>query len=106
VALSLEGQRLVNGALQKGDHVTVYGTFDVNNGQPITRTVVPDALVLMTSTAGGITSGGGTTITLALDPRDTELVIYAKEQGAIYLSLLPPNEAGVKQPPVTSPTAR
>jgi pilus assembly protein CpaB len=106
LALSLDGERLVNGVLQKGDHVTIYGTLDTNNGNSATRTLVPDALVLMTNTAGGVVSGGATTITLALNPHDTELVIYAQEQGAIYLSLLPPNEAGVRQPPITSATAR
>jgi pilus assembly protein CpaB len=105
VSLSLEGQRLVGGVLHKGDHVTVYATFDLGNGS-MTRTVVPDALVLTADAAGSVTSGGDRTITLALNPHDTELVIYGQEHGSLYLSLLPPNQAGVKQSPVTSPKAR
>jgi pilus assembly protein CpaB len=96
LGLSLESQRVVGGILQQGDHVTVYGNFDGPNGQ-ITRTLVPDALVVFANP---------TTITLALDPHDSELLIYYQENGTLWLTLLPPNQSGVRQPPVTSATAR
>ncbi len=102
LALSLEPQRVVAGVLQQGDHVTVYGTFSLNNGGQSTRTLVPDAQVLSVSIAGGVTGGGSGTVTLALVPHDAELVIYAQEQGRVWLTLLPPNQKGVRQPPVTS----
>jgi Flp pilus assembly protein CpaB len=97
LALTLESQRVVAGALQQSDHVTIYGTFTRPNGGQITRILVPDTLVL---------SVGLETITLALEPRDAELVIYTQEQGHIWLTLLPPNQPGVMVPPVVSVEAR
>jgi Flp pilus assembly protein CpaB len=97
LALTLESQRVVGGALQQSDNVTVYGTFDRPNGGQITRILVPDALVLSVTTE---------TVTLALDPHDAELVIYTQEQGHVWLTLLPPNQAGVMVPPVVSANVR
>ncbi len=97
LALSLESQRVVGGALRQGDHVTVYGTFTRPSGGQVTRILVPDTLVL---------SMGLETITLALEPRDAELVIFTQEQGHVWLTLLPPNQPGVMVPPVVSIEAR
>ncbi len=94
VAVSLESQRLVGGAVQQGDHVTVYATFAAAQGQ-VTRTLVPDVQVLSVNTQGSM-------ITLALTPHDAELMIFAQEGARVWLALLPPNQKGVRQPPVTS----
>jgi pilus assembly protein CpaB len=108
VALTLEPQRVVGTALQQGDNVTVYGTFAMTGERPErssvqTRTLVPETQVLAialpeSSTAG---SSGSATVTLALTPEEAQVIIFAQERGTIWLSLLPPNQAGVAQPPTS-----
>jgi hypothetical protein len=38
---------------------------------------------------------------MALTPRDAQRVIFAMERGQVWLSLLPPNEAGAAEAPVS-----
>src|SRR5919109_2046631 len=106
-SFQLEGQRVVNGGVQPGDHVAVYLTTKKGDGQE-TVVVVPDVLVLETTSAApataseaGAPASGTAVITFALKPRDTAKMILAQEQGHIWLSLLPPNAHGRPQPPVT-----
>ena len=104
MTVTLEPQRVVAGAIQKGDHVVVYGTFTTTaQGAQLqeTRTLVPDVQVLAVNAGDSSSSRGSITITLALKPLDAGRVIYAQEQGHVWLALLPPNERGVAQPPVT-----
>lgn len=105
-SLTLEGQRLVAGALQQGDHVEIFGTFKGReNAGDTTRVVIPDAEVL--AVAGGDQPGQeGRTVTLAVTPPDASLLIWAQEQGRIWLTLLPPNEFGIEVPPTTARTLR
>jgi pilus assembly protein CpaB len=107
-SVSLEGQRMVGGAIQQGDHVTLYGTYDAPGGSgggqaQETQTIVPDVRVIGVSTSTDSSGGSAQTlVTLALRPYDAELVVYTQEQGHIWMSLLPPNQQGVTSAPVKS----
>ena len=100
VSLSLESQRAVAGALQNGDYVEAYGTFSEGQGGQITRFIVPDAQVL--SVVADTTGSGGTTVLLAVAPDEAQTLIYAQEQGSVWLTLLPPNEDGATIAPLRS----
>jgi pilus assembly protein CpaB len=102
-SVTLESQRIVAGAIQPGDHVEVFGTFtSERTGNPTTRVVIPDALVLAVPTPDESTGASpvrGGTLTLAVTPEDASLLIFAQEQGRVWLTLLPPNQPGVEVPP-------
>lgn len=101
MALTLESQRAVGGSLQQGDHVEAFGTFQAgaNPQNKVTRVLVPDAVVLAVRT-GSETGERSGTVLLSVTPEEAERLIYAQEQGTVYLTLLPPNETGVEIPPV------
>jgi pilus assembly protein CpaB len=101
MALTLDAQRAVGGSLQQGDHVEAFGTFQagVNPQSKVTRVLVPDAVVLGVRT-GSETGARSGTVLLSVTPEEAERLIYAQEQGTVWLTLLPPNEAGVEIPPV------
>jgi pilus assembly protein CpaB len=103
-SITLEPQRVVAGAIQQGDHVEVFGTFTARGaGTLTTHVVIDDALVLAVATPASddLGSGGTGTITLAVTPEQAALLIFAQEQGHVWLTLLPPNQAGVHVPPVS-----
>src|SRR2546421_670165 len=103
--------RVAGGAVQQGDHVSVYGSLQPLNGKQDTTTVelVPDALVLKVDApqAGGSTlashSGGSneTLVTLALTADQAEKLMFSQEFGHVWLTLLPPGQPGTQVPPVT-----
>jgi pilus assembly protein CpaB len=99
-SVTLDTQRLVAGAVRQGDHVEIFGTFTTKQTQT-TRVVIPDALVLATPSPES-----AETVTLAVTPADAALLIYSQEQGHVWLTLLPPNESGVKVASVTARTLR
>jgi Flp pilus assembly protein CpaB len=118
VTIQLEAQRVLNGVIQTGDHVVIYATG--NPGKPASAasckggtkatkeffpgaslTLVPDAKILRVlnpSSTGN--TGGSTFVTFQLTPHDSAAVVAAQNQGLLWLSLLPPNQHGVQQPPV------
>ncbi len=128
VTLPLQPSRVVGGAVVRGDHVTIFGTFDEQAGGRAsfsgnvsetgtfsanvsatsgnaTVTLVPDVQVLKVvepQTAGLAAGGSGESlVTLALRPVDAQKVVFGFEQGSVWLSLLPPGEKGVARPPMT-----
>jgi Flp pilus assembly protein CpaB len=98
VSLSLESQRAVAGGLQSGDYVEAYGTFTEGQNGQVTRFIVPDAQVLSVTTDA--TGAGGSNVLLAVSPEEAQALIYAQEQGTVWLTLLPPNEDGATLPPL------
>jgi pilus assembly protein CpaB len=95
VTIPLDASKSAGALLQRGDHVTVYATFNSGaSGQATTVSLVPDTQVLQFDSATN-------DVTLALRPFDGQRVIFAQNQGIVWLALLPPNEAGTKAPPVT-----
>jgi pilus assembly protein CpaB len=114
LTIPLETHRAVGSALRTGDHVSVYATFqEVGQATPtkdvpgVTVTLVPDVQVLQVSapSSGGLgTSAQGSSsllVTMALEPQDAQRVIFAMERGQVWLGLLPPNEAGAEEPPLS-----
>ena len=99
-SVTLEGQRVVGNAPQPADHVEVWATF-TKNDQQTTRVLIPDAQVLVAPS-----SGNGGTVTLAVTPVEASHLIYAQEQGNVWLTLLPPNQNGARVPPVSARTVR
>lgn len=101
LTLPLETPRLAGGAIQNGDRITVYGTFtniasEQGNSPAATVTLVADVEVLDV-TAQQVTGETNQTtemVTLALKPKDAQAVVFAQEQGTIWMTLLPPNEKG------------
>jgi pilus assembly protein CpaB len=101
LTLPLESPRLAGGAIQQGDHVTLFGTFtnvasERGNSPAATVTLVPDVEVLEVTTTEvtGETEQTTEMITLALKPKDAQDVVFAQEQGSVWMTLLPPNERG------------
>jgi pilus assembly protein CpaB len=130
LSFPLETPRALGGVLRTGDHVSVYATFTeagrvsasfevdgsgstatasgrINAVSGITVTVVPDVQVLQV--ASPTSSGIGTSaessetvvVTMALEPRDAQRVIFAMEQGEVWLGLLSPSEEGKPERPVS-----
>ncbi len=101
LTLPLETPRLAGGAIQHGDRVTLYGTFTnitsaQGNSPAATVTLVPDVEVLDVTAqeVTGETSQTMEMVTLALKPKDAQAVVFAQEQGSVWMTLLPPNEKG------------
>ena len=103
-SIALEPQRSVAGAIRQGDHVEIFGTFSAanQNTTDTTRVVIEDALVLAVPGP----NADGSALTLAVTPVEASLLIYAQEQGRVWLTLLPPNEPGIVVPPVSARTLR
>jgi len=106
VSLPLQTPQAAGGAVQAGDHVTIYATFG-NRGQSsvaATVTLVPDAQILTIKQPADETGDevdAGIVVTLALPAKDTQKVVFAHEEGSLWLSLLPPDQEGLAQPPVS-----
>jgi len=101
LTLPLEAPRLAGGAVQQGDHVTLFGTFTniasaKGNAPAATVTLVPDVEVLEVTTTevAGETSQTTEMVTLALKAKDAQKTVFAQEQGSVWMTLLPPNERG------------
>ena len=105
VTLPLEAPRVAGGLLQRSDHVTIFGTFtniasSQGSSPASTVTLVADVQVLRVTKPSEDSVGSGSNntdswVTLALKPRDAQKVVFAQEQGSVWMSLLPPNQHGV-----------
>jgi pilus assembly protein CpaB len=110
VSLALDLTKQVAGFITPGDRVGLVFTFKKKQGtgEAVDRTqfLLQNIQVLAVgatalpngssqSSGGRVNQGGGsqdlTAVTLAIDRKDVERVVYAAETGSIYLTLLPPN---------------
>jgi pilus assembly protein CpaB len=109
VSLGLDITKQVAGFVTPGDKVGLVYTFkkEEGNGESVDKTqfllqnvqvlaVGATALPTGSSQSGGrINQGRGsqnlTAVTLAIRKADVERVVYAAENGSIYLTLMPPN---------------
>jgi pilus assembly protein CpaB len=120
VSIPSDAVKGVAGLLKPGDFVMVTATFEPgpNGVDALTRVLLPKARVLAVGTDVGaqqVTQSGGSsitgntanaeteqkaapTVTLALAPSDVEKLVFAEEQGSVWLALLPATETEV---PVT-----
>lgn len=121
ITVSLDASRGVAGAINAGDHVTIYSTYtdvtDIDTGEnlpTVTTVLVPTVELLavfrpLTSSTFGndesATSGeqipGSLTVTLALTPEDTQRFVFTMETGRVWFGLLPPDESGQPLKPIT-----
>jgi len=119
ITVSLDAPRGVAGAINSGDHVTIYSTFKDapdKGAEKETTTVVlvPTAELLAvyrplaSSTFGGdeaATTGeqlpGSLAVTVALTPEDAQRFVFSMESGSPWFGLLPPDESGQPMEPIT-----
>jgi pilus assembly protein CpaB len=126
LTVSLDASRAVAGAIQAGDKVAIYSTFKGVSLDPIgesaTQTVqadsvtvklVPtvDVLAVFRPVSSTVFNGEETTqteqlpgsvaITLALSPDDAQRFVFSMENGTTWLGLLPPDENGQSQDPIS-----
>jgi pilus assembly protein CpaB len=123
ITVSLDGPRGVAGAINSGDHVTIYSTFknvsskDVSSelaNETLTVVLVPTVELLAvyrplsSATFGSdeaATTGeqlpGSMTVTVALTPEDAQRFVYSMESGSVWFGLLPPDENGRPMEPIT-----
>jgi Flp pilus assembly protein CpaB len=106
VTFSLDTASAGGGVVQRGDHVTIYASFEASRNSQASNgdlvvTVVPDVQVL--KVVQGVVSASSTEsrvlLTLALRPSDASRVIFAQQKGVVWLALLPPNQRGENLPP-------
>jgi pilus assembly protein CpaB len=120
MTVSLDAPRAVAGAINAGDHVTIYSTLKGTLGQgaaareTVTLVLVPTAELLAvfrplsSSTFGGDGEStpaeqlpGSLTVTLALTPEDAQRFVFSMESGSTWFGLLPPDESGQPMEPIT-----
>jgi pilus assembly protein CpaB len=121
ITVSLDASRGVAGAINAGDHVTIYGTYtdftDVDTGNKVptmTTVLVPTVELLAvfrplaSSTFGGgdePTSSeqlpGSLAVTVALTPEDSQKFVFTMETGRVWFGLLPPDESGQPMKPIS-----
>ena len=110
VSLALPVPAEAGGVVARGDHVVVYASYAASgtDQQDVTVVLVPDVRVLKaqqpatTRGLGGSSSSNTTAIlTLALRPADAQRLVFAQENGSVWLGLLPPGQAGTAEGPVT-----
>lgn len=120
VSIPSDAVKGVAGLLKPGDFVMVVATFEPgpNGVEALTRVLLPKARVLAVGTDVGAQSavsqgddrsltantteaqqqeqtGAAPTVTLALAPLDAEKLVFAEEQGSVWLALLPATETEV-----------
>jgi len=119
ITVSLDAPRGVAGAINAGDHVTIYSTFkdaprkDGTANETVTVVLVPTAELLAvfrplaSSTFGGDESAsseqlpGSLAVTVALTPEDTQRFVFSMESGSPWFGLLPPDESGQPMKPIS-----
>jgi len=100
MTLSLDPTRIVGGLVQTGDHVSLYAAFQPPVTSYETVTLVPDVRVLrIQKPSAGQPATTGTMITMALKPSDAQKVVFAQENGKVWIGLQPPGQTGVRVPP-------
>jgi Flp pilus assembly protein CpaB len=90
MSLSLDAAHGLTNVVQTGDHVDIYGAFDVQN-TPAVGLLVPDALVLQAPGGSGAPAGGN--IVLAVSDSQAPQVAYAADNAKLWLVLRPGNAA-------------
>ena len=127
ITVSLDASRAVAGAIQTGDHVSIYSTFKgvsvdatgvsvsgrASQSEATTVVLVPTAEVLAVFRPISATAFNGdeaaqseqlpssVAITLALSPVDTQDFVFAMENGTTWLGLLPPDADGQPLRPIS-----
>lgn len=117
VNIPVDAVRGMINQLQSGDHVDLYGGFNVqavgSNGvmdpstpsQPVLKLLVPDVLVLgiPSSSSNGISSSNSKSmLTLQLSDQDSADAAFAADNGVLWVTLRPRANAAVPSPSIVS----
>lgn len=101
VAVPINEVALINGRIKTGDHITVFVTLEPGKeGKDLTRIILSRVLVLTAEKAGTSQTGGQTdkgSLTLALSPGDAEKLVFASQQGTIWVGLWPPGTKSLSE---------
>lgn len=100
ISVLLEPQRVIGARLAAGDSVGIYLSQVSPEGTPQTSAVLHEVLVTQVQgapaapapdadaeTAAAATPAGSLMVTLAVDSRDAETVVFGMEHGTVWLSL-------------------
>jgi pilus assembly protein CpaB len=96
IAVPLDNAHGMIGTLRAGDHVDVYGAFNMTSGvtgrgRPELRTIVQDALVLkVPATQKVATSDQQQPVTVRLTSDQAAQVAFAADAGGVWVVLRPP----------------
>jgi pilus assembly protein CpaB len=120
ITLELDAPQAGAGNIQPGDNVSVFATYQnvqasgatgqQQNLSDFTATLVQTVKVLKienpqidTETGQQQSSNERIRVTLDLLPKEAQEVVFAQENGLVWLGLLPPNEEGVSLKAATVP---
>ena len=105
VTINVDAVTGVGGFIRPGDYVDVIGLFNLPSpdGKQATVTVTLLQRVLVLAVGGQFSEtqkaesegASATTVTLALSPKETELVLFGRAQGTVQLSLRSKADAAV-----------
>ncbi len=122
VSVAVEGAKQVAGFITPGDHVDVIVSYNAQrydaSDKPVGSAIPHSTLLLQdvpVLAIGGTAapnpaqngakgkaaaqSGGLTTVTLSVKPQSATKLVFAAENGRLYLSLRPPKQAPIQPPP-------
>jgi Flp pilus assembly protein CpaB len=111
VSVSIDEAHGATDVLQAGDHVDAYAAFTAKgSGDPFVVLLVPNALVIKPATgatpsgrgasAGGSALSGGSLV-MSVSAAEAPQVIYAAQDGQLYLTLRPTNGTTSPRPLTT-----
>lgn len=96
ISLTLDASHGLDGVLEAGDYVDVYGGFNLN-AVPVIRLLADDATVLKVGTGGGTTGAGGGQVLLAVTNTQAATLAYTADYGRVWLVLRPASAVNPRQ---------
>jgi len=108
VFATYQGVQVIPGSLQKYINSPTVSTQPQKQLPPLTLTLIPTVKVLkIQNPPVDVETGRSDTtriqVTLDLEPKDAQNLVFAQENARIWLALLPPKETGVQLPASTVP---
>ena len=112
LSLSVDSVSSVSGMVRPNDHVDIVGTFRFPGGEEapamdaVTLTILQNVTVLAVgqevASSYGQQQGGGrsrsyATVTLAVTPKEAEMLVFAQSKGALTLTLRNPADPYIEQ---------
>jgi len=114
VSLPFDAAHGLIGQIEEGDHVDVYGGFNVlpvtldgrpaSGGQtrPVLRLIVPDVPVVQIGDSDASVGSRGTNVSLQVNDKQAAKLAFASDNGKIWLSLRPAVGAKASHPDIVT----